>query len=214
VLLTVDNLPQQANVKKLNRLFTQKKNFQDSLMSGAFSPSKLVTLVSPLGEEPQLTRSVKSLLVVMRNIEKDLLSARMIQNEKTFQNSITTAIGGGIFAFVLVLAILYKLNRDIFRRKKAENDVSVNEEKYRNLIENAGVVMYTADNAGIVSFANQRVEVLTGYNVEELSGKHFGMLLDPDWAEKVLSFYIEQYKNKTTTLLEFPIRTKKRRKNG
>jgi PAS domain S-box-containing protein len=116
---------------------------------------------------------------------------------------------GGIFSFILVLAILVKLNLDIYRRRKAENEIVVNEEKYRNLIENAGVVMYTADDRGMVNFANHRVAELTGFSADELKGKHFGMLLDPAWAEQVVTFYFDQYKNKVpATTLEFAIRTK------
>ncbi|MEO8171978.1 MAG: PAS domain S-box protein, partial [Sediminibacterium sp.] len=146
----------------------------------------------------------------MRNMEKDLLSSRLLQNENSFRNSISTAIGGGIFAFLLVLAILFKLNRDIVLRKRAEKEVYVNEEKYRNLIENSGAVMYTADSKGHVDFSNQRVAELTGYSADEIKGKHFGILLDPEWTEKVVTFYIEQYRNNIrATHLEFVIRTKK-----
>lgn len=209
VLLTEDNPSQRANVEKLSRFCDQKKRFQDSFIAGYFSPAVLENRLSPQGDGPQLTYMVKSLLVVMRNIEKDLLSERMLRNEKTFKNSIVTAMAGGIFAFILVLSILFKLNRDILRRKKAEKDVYVNEEKYRNLIENAGAVMYTADNRGLVDFSNQRVTELTGYSTDELKGKHFGMLLDPEWVETVVTFYLDQYKKRIpATNLEFAIRTK------
>ncbi|MEO8173296.1 MAG: CHASE3 domain-containing protein, partial [Sediminibacterium sp.] len=67
VLLTVDNPAQQVNVEKLRSLWNRKKVFQDSLVSGMFTtPSLLVNRLNPSGDGPQLTREVKSLLVVMR----------------------------------------------------------------------------------------------------------------------------------------------------
>ena len=207
--LTVDNPAQQVNVEKLGKFFAAKNRFQDSLVSGVFTQPVLVDRLNPAGEGPQVTRVVKELLVTMREMEMNRLSSRMAQNESIYKNSIATAMLGGVFAFILVLAILVKLNLDILRRRKAEKEIVVNEEKYRNLIENAGVVMYTADDKGLITFANQRVAELTGNTAEELKGKHFGILLDPEWADQVLSFYFDQYKNKIpATNLEFAIRTK------
>ncbi|MES2331655.1 MAG: PAS domain S-box protein [Bacteroidota bacterium] len=211
--LTADNAVQQNNIEKLERLCNDKKLFQDKIISGVFTQATLGQELSANEEGLQITGSIKKLLGDMRKIENDVLTSRMAQNERSYETSILTAVVGGVFAFVLVLLILFKLNRDIYRRRKAEEEVAINEEKYRNLIENVGVVMYTSDEKGVVSFSNQRVSELTGYTVEELSGKHFGMLLDPEWTDRVLSFYIEQYKNKIpTTHLEFAIRTKNGKK--
>ncbi|MDB5209524.1 MAG: domain S-box protein [Sediminibacterium sp.] len=208
-LTTSDNERQRSNIEKLKDFCNRNKLFQDTLLSDGFTPTLLLEKLDPSGNGPQLTRAVKTLLASIRQIENDLLYARMAQNERSYNNSIYTAVFGGVFAFVLVLVILFKLNRDIYRRRKAEEEVAVNEEKYRNLIENIGAVMYTSNERGIVSFSNQRVSELTGYTVEELSGKHFGILLDPEWTERVLSFYVEQFRNRIpTTHLEFAIRTK------
>jgi PAS domain S-box-containing protein len=208
-VLTVENSEQQKNMETLLLLCRQKKVFQQKLIAGVFSPAEVVQKISPGGEGPQISRKVKSLLGTMRSTAAGFLVSRMEQNESNYQTSIFTAIFGGIFAFLLVLAILFNLNRDIYRRRKAEKEIVTSEEKYRNLIENAGVVMYTANDRGIVSFANQRVAELTGFSANELQGKHFSILLDPEWAERVVTFYFEQYKNKVpTTTLEFAIRTK------
>jgi PAS domain S-box-containing protein len=206
---TDDNATQQTHVQNLSALYKRKKQFWDTLLSGSSVSKNSLQKMHPSGEAIQLSHTITQLLASMRSVENGLLSDRISQNEKSFRKNIYTAVFGGIFAFVLVITILFQLNNDMSRRKMAEEATALNEEKYRKLIENAGAVMYTADDKGIISFANQRVAELTGYTVEELSGKHFSFLIDAEWREKVVSFYIEQYvARKNTTLLEFVIHTK------
>ena len=56
---------------------------------------------------------------------------------------ILIAIAGALVAFVFVLFFLFKIDLDRASGKIAKNDLAANELKYRNLIENAGIVMYT-----------------------------------------------------------------------
>ena len=157
----------------------------------------------------QITLSIKSLLAQIKQDNEKLLSEKIIRNEKEFSTGVWFALFGGIFAFVLVLAILFQLNGDISLRKKAENEVLLSESKYRNLIENADVVLYTTNESGTITFANNRVSQLTGYTVEELTGKHFSFLLDPDWIKNVLTFYRNQFQQQIqVTTLDFITQTK------
>lgn len=207
--LTEDNALQQANIEKLQKLCSQKEDFQIRLLSGRITHDSISQKIRTGGEGAVISHSVKQLLRSIRDIEEGLLSGRMAQNEASYRASIYTAFGGGVFALLLVLAILSQLNMDINLRKKAEQEVSASEEKYRNLIENAGAVMYTSDTKGLITFANNRVAELTEYSVEELAGKHFAFLIDPAWTEKVVHFYIDQFQQKKpASLLEFLIKTK------
>ncbi len=207
--LTVDNPVQQSNIVELQKRCAEKKNIQNKLLAGAFDQEKQLYQLGFDEDGPRAIHHVKQLLESIRTIENGLLSDRLAENKSNYQTSISTAVFGGVFAFVLILLVLFQLNRDIYRRKKAEEDVALNEEKYKRLIENAGVVMYTTDEKGAIHFSNKQVVELTGYAVEEVAGKHFTMLLDPAWTEQVLQFYVAQYTNKIpTTTLEFQIRTK------
>ncbi len=207
--LTIDNPEQKKNVVSLQKLCAAKEAFQKQFLEGNLTEKLIAKKISPDGEGPTISKAVKQLLRNIRNIEEGLLASRMAENESSYTNSTYTAFGGGIFSLLLVLAILSQLNQDINLRKKAENDIHVSEEKYRNLIENAGSVMYTADTKGIVTFANNRVAELTEYSVQELTGKPYTILLDPSWTEKVVPFYVDQYmQKKLSTHLEFRIITK------
>lgn len=207
--LTVDNTEQQANTKKLKALCSQKERFQIRLLSQNFTVDSIAQKIKMDGEGPGISRETKQLLRVIREIEEGLLTERMAQNENSYRASIYTAFASGIFALLLVLAILSQLNQDINLRKKAEEEVTASEEKYRKLIENAGAVMYTTDAIGLITFANNRVAELTEYTVEELAGKNFSFLVDTTWREKVVSFYMDQFRvKKQSSQLEFLIKTK------
>ncbi len=207
--LTVDNNRQQVNTIKLKELCLQKERFQIRLLSQNITVDSIAEKIKMDGEGPAISRETKQLLRVIREIEEGLLTVRMAQNENSYHASIYTAFASGIFALLLVLAILSQLNQDINLRKKAEEEVTASEEKYRKLIENAGAVMYTTDAVGQITFANNLVAELTEYTVEELAGKNFSFLVDPTWKEKVVTFYMEQFRlKKPSSQLEFLTKTK------
>nr|MDQ6890798.1 PAS domain S-box protein [Bacteroidota bacterium] len=134
----------------------------------------------------------------------------VIYQNKTANNDNTiTALAGGIISFITIFGLLYKLNKDIKLRNNAKDDLAANEIKYRNLIENAGVVMYTTSLNGLITFASSKAFQLTGYSMKELIGMHFSVMTDIEWLEKVKEKYRSQVQNNIEeTLIEFCIRTK------
>lgn len=192
---------------KLEILCLQKEAFQVRLMKAqnTGNPVKEVTD----GEGPAISHSVKTLLQQIRGIEAKNLSDRMASNQSSFKQIGYIAFAGSFFSFLLVLGILLRLNLDIRLRKKAENELFASEEQYKKLIENAGSVMYTTDNSGLVTFVNNKVLALTGYLPEEILGKPYYMLIDENCAAEVKNFYADQLIQKLpTTYLEFRIRTR------
>ncbi len=192
---TKDNDTEQKSIQKLQQLIFQK----ETALPQPGSSSKEI--------ENEL--SAKKILTEMLRVEDQLLTNRIQQSENSFRSGIYITLAGGVFSFVLVLVVLYQLNNDISRRKKAEEEMIKSETQYRSLIENAGVVMYIIDIKGNIGFVNQQVIGLTEYSVEELAGKHFTLLLNPADAAKIVDFYQQQLLSKTShTQLEFRIQTK------
>lgn len=62
--------------------------------------------------------------------------------------------------------------QDISERKKAENQLKFQEEKYRNIIANMNLGMLEVDNEEKILFANQSFSKISGYGVSELLGKN------------------------------------------
>ena len=91
----------------------------------------------------------------------------------------------------------------------AQNELSANQLIYKNLIENAGVVMYTTSIDGCITFASSKAFHLTGYSLAELIGMHFTKLIAEDCLEEVKVIYKNQVKNNLEeTVNEFRIQTK------
>jgi PAS domain S-box-containing protein len=61
--------------------------------------------------------------------------------------------------------------QDISERKKAENQLKIQEEKYRNIITNMNLGMLEVDNDEKIVFSNQSFCKISGYEIEELIGK-------------------------------------------
>lgn len=206
--LTAENVIQKQNIDHLKKLFLEKQSFQKRFLSGEYN-KVILERIRPGGESLQINQSIKNILNDIRVIEENQLSKQVIENERSNQSIIYTSMIGGLFAFILILAILYQLNKDLYFRKKAEDAVKESEIKYKNIIENAGMVMYTINKDGFITFANHQVCDLTGFTVDELSGKHFSTLLIPEWIEKVSQFYYSQIEDKVlSTTLDFQINTK------
>ena len=92
---------------------------------------------------------------------------------------------------------------------KTQESLQRSEEKYRKLVEEAGDVVYTTNHQGNFTYINPMCTTLTGYTANELVGKPFLDLIDPEWKQKVAKFYKEQFDNKIQeTTFSFPISTK------
>lgn len=198
-----------SSLISLKELIANKETFQRSVFADVIKSDILKNRLSLSGEAPQKSQAVLNMLNQLTISGEVVLDQRLQANAQNYSKSIYAAIIGAIIAFIIVLALIIQLNRDISRRKKAEESVGYSNERYKNLIENASMVMYTTDINGIITFANQQVGDLTGYSVEELIGKDFSFLLHPSWMQQVFNHYTQQFQSKTiSTSLEFVIRTK------
>ncbi len=193
----------------LKELINNKQRFQKSVLADTATAEAIKKRISLSGEGPQQSRAAFNILDRLTVCGEIVLDLRLQANARNYSNSIYAAIIGAVIAFIIVLVLIIQLNRDISRRMKAEENVGYSDERYRNLIENASMVMYTTDLNGIITFANQQVGDLTGYSVKELIGKDFSFLLHPSWMQQVFNHYTQQFQSKTaSTSLEFVIRTK------
>jgi PAS domain S-box-containing protein len=63
--------------------------------------------------------------------------------------------------------------RDTTERKQREREL----ERYETIIEAVGDPVYTLDDAGVVTYANEAVERLTGFEPDELVGEHISAIM-------------------------------------
>ncbi|MGO9123125.1 MAG: PAS domain S-box protein [Desulfomonilaceae bacterium] len=70
--------------------------------------------------------------------------------------------------------------RDITGRKLAEAALRESEEKYRTIIESIEEAYYEVDRAGYFTFLNDAAVQMLGYERDEILGKHYEQILNPD----------------------------------
>lgn len=121
------------------------------------------------------------------------------------------AVGGGIVAVIVLAAGLFGVIRNARKAGKAEAKLRASEEKYRQLIEDAGVTLFTSNRGGFFTYMNSKAQELTGYPLKELIGKQYIHLLDAPEQERLRKFYEHQaFEGTRESTVRFPIR----RKNG
>lgn len=84
------------------------------------------------------------------------------------------------------------LNQEIEERKKTEKILKDSEEKYRDLVEKAGIAIVMDDKDGKIRYYNKPYVDLFGYTESEIKKMTIHSFIHPDDAEKVKEFHNER----------------------
>jgi len=83
---------------------------------------------------------------------------------------------------------LQAIVRDITQRKEYQKALSESEEKYKTLVEKANDgIAIIQDNKYV--YANTKLSEMTGYKIEEVTGRSFLDFIHPDYHELIISYY-------------------------
>ena len=119
--------------------------------------------------------------------------------------NISTSVVESNDGLVHVLALM----QDITERKRAKEVLREDKERYRTLVENASDIVFRTDNSGNFTFVNPAGIRITGYEKEEMMGKHYPTLIHPDMRDEAMKFFGRQFvKGIQNTYLEYPLLTK------
>src|SRR5688500_18384599 len=78
--------------------------------------------------------------------------------------------------------------------------------RYRHIVENANEIIYRCDYRGHFTYVNPASTRITGYLEDELIGRHYLELIDPDYREAAAHFYRHQFATRApSTYFEFPM---------
>ncbi len=97
---------------------------------------------------------------------------------------------------------------DITENRKAQSALQENEQRYRELFENANDIIYTHDLAGNFTSLNRTGERLTGYSREEAVRMTVADVLAPEYLELAREMIGQKTNDRDSTVYELEIVTK------
>jgi two-component system, cell cycle sensor histidine kinase and response regulator CckA len=99
-----------------------------------------------------------------------------------------------------------QLETRLAEHAQIEKQLRDSENRYRQMVNDAGDIIYRTDARGIFSFINPTVTKLLKYDSAEIIGTHFLTLIRPDHRYQAQRFYLKQFLHKTpSTYYEFPV---------
>ena len=116
---------------------------------------------------------------------------------------------GALLRAAMFMVVAYVTSYLVLRRRRLLNSLRESEERYRTLVENASDIVFRTDETGHFTFVNPAVLRITGYEEEEVIGKHFPTFIHPDMRDEAIKFLGRQFvKRIQNTYFEYPILTK------
>ncbi len=207
--LTVDNAVQQKQVSYLLSLAGRKVAFQNKILEkNKVSKQEAQALIAGL-EGKKITDSIEVVLQQMQRTEGALLAARIKNNQALTQERYTSTIIFAAGGFILLSVLLMKIAGENRLRRLAEQKARLSEHKYKGLIENSPLMVYTTDLEGNFTYLNGKCKEFTGFTAEELIGENFLTLVEDSWQSNVQEFYLAQKEKRTfETAMELPLVSK------
>jgi PAS domain S-box-containing protein len=133
----------------------------------------------------------------------------LAENQQRNRANFTTSLIILICSLTLILITLFQVFKNRRLRKVAQKDTRQMEIKYKNLVEESGVGLLTTDLNGNITFINKRITGFTGFEREEIIGRHFSSLVEPEWAQMIIDDFKKHFQVKEYEWnIEFPLKVK------
>ncbi|MDL2284254.1 EAL domain-containing protein [Oxalobacter sp. OttesenSCG-928-P03] len=81
------------------------------------------------------------------------------------------------------------------RHRQMAWQLECSEKMYRGLVDNAPDIIFTLDHEGTITYINQRVTAILGYPVDELTGRHYSVLMSDEDFNRAHPLFSNKYKS-------------------
>jgi diguanylate cyclase (GGDEF)-like protein/PAS domain S-box-containing protein len=138
---------------------------------------------------------------------RDFFMKRQLEIEKENVNKINEELEERVKQRTIDYQIVNNtLQQEVAGHKKAEQSLRMSEERYRALVENASDMVFRTDKKGCFTFANVSTIRITGYENEEIIGKHYLDMIHPHMREDAAKFFGRQITERIeNTYSEYPV---------
>ena len=197
----------ENSLKTLHGKVDEKLALQSAFINSQFTDSLAGLTYNRKNEA--LNRSVQTAIGTVNAQQQKIFSAQIGKVEDTYTKQYLFALGFAILSFLVFYFLLTGLNSHIQRRKAAEEEAIINEEKYKNIIDESGAIIFTTNMDGRFTFVNEMASRVTGFTEKELLAKTYIDLVHPVWQQQLLNFYSNAlHKGELETQIKFPINCK------
>ncbi len=129
-----------------------------------------------------------------KNLKKTLKVGTLRDVEYTFLKKAGTRFAGELNSAVIKDAegnpkMFIGTTRDITESKKAKEVIKESEERYRDLVEKAGIAILIDDKKGDFTYFNKKYAALFGYSVEEMGKLSIHSIVHPDDVDRVMKYH-------------------------
>ncbi|MCX7878133.1 MAG: PAS domain S-box protein [Ignavibacteria bacterium] len=118
----------------------------------------------------ELTERIKKNITSVQLAQRDILEKNLAKTRQSANYSLINLVIGSSIAFILLIASVYFLNRNITLRKEYEKRLEDNRNRLYTILESIGDGVIVTNRLGEIEFLNKRAREVTGWSNEDSSG--------------------------------------------
>lgn len=178
-------------------------------MYGYASPEEMIDVVHDIAEQVYVEVERRKEFIRLMETDNQVTSFESQVYRKDRRVIWISESGRAVRDAAGVLLAYEGIVEDISARKQAEEALRASEERYRELVEEAGDIIYRTDPGGRFIYCNPTSRRVLGYAPEELLGRHYLEIVQPQARPQAERFYGRQFVRKTPrTVYELPVAAK------
>jgi diguanylate cyclase (GGDEF)-like protein/PAS domain S-box-containing protein len=196
----VDRLVSDNAVQRNNLVFEHEllRRHADALLKGSAGIAEL--------DQTSTTRDLIATLGHMSEEEKHQLDRRNASEAAMLKSSRIIIAVASAFSLGMILLGAGRMNHDFRKRSAAEKLLAARDEQYRQVVDQAGDIIYRTDQQGRFTFCNQSALAMLHYQESEVTGRSYLKLIRQDKRREAERFYLRQFARKQkSTYYEFPV---------